>query len=449
MYRVRFAPFSLASLESLGLRGVFVRVHNGQEPNDTNGVGLMREILLRTFPIFVSSVCVLNFAVRAEPAAAQDRYAEVRQRMVTDFIAAEGVQDRRVLQAMQTVPRHRFVRPGFARRAYEDTALAIGHSQTISPPFVVAYMTEAIEPQPDDKVLEIGTGSGYQAAVLAELVKDVYTIEIVEPLAKSAEKLLDELDYENVHVRAGDGYKGWPEAAPFDKIIVTCSPEKVPQPLVDQLAEGGRMIIPLGERYQQTFYLFRKEDGKLVSERLIPTLFVPMTGISEENREQKPDPARPEIVNGSFEDDANEDGKADGWHYQRQTELVEGDAKDGTRFLRLSTEDVGSLSQTLQGMAIDGREVPAIRLVASARPNNLRIGPNAQRKPGLFVVFYDSIRKEIGGVGLGPFSGTEDWRTYAKTFRVPRDAREAIVRVGLNGGTGMLDIDAISLEAVR
>ena len=200
-------------------------------------------------------------------------------------------------------------------------ALPIGNGQTISPPFVVASMTEAIDPQPNDRVLEIGTGSGYQAAVLSPLVKDVYTIEIVDDLSKRATRVLKRLHYDNVHTRSGDGYKGWPEAAPFDKIIVTCSPEKVPQPLVDQLREGGLMVVPVGERYQQTLYLMRKTKGELKSEALRATLFVPMTGTAEEQRKVKPDPAKPQIINGSFEETtktADGDDEATGWHYQRQ-----------------------------------------------------------------------------------------------------------------------------------
>src|SRR5262249_14529648 len=170
--------------------------------------------------------------------------------MVEVDLAREGITNKAVLDALREVPRHAFVDPLDHHRAYIDQALPIGHKQTISPPFIVAYMTQAIDPQPGDRVLEIGTGSGYQAAVLAHLVRDVHTIEIVEPLGKEAAARLKQLGYANVHVRVGDGYKGWPEAAPFDKILVTCSPEAVPQPLVEQLREGGKMIVPLGQRYQ-------------------------------------------------------------------------------------------------------------------------------------------------------------------------------------------------------
>ena len=163
-------------------------------------------------------------------------------------------------------------------------------------------MTEAIDPQPTDSVLEIGTGSGYQAAVLSPLVKDVYTIEIVEPLSKRATRTLKRLGIrQRAHARRRR-LQRLARAAPFDKIIVTCSPEKVPQPLVDQLREGGLMVIPVGERYQQTLYLMRKTDGKLKSEALRATLFVPMTGEAEEQRKVKPDPKNPQIVNGSFEE---------------------------------------------------------------------------------------------------------------------------------------------------
>ncbi len=158
--------------------------------------------------------------------------------------------------------RHEFIPRSQRDKAYFDMALPIGDAQTISSPFIVAWMTEAIDPQPTDKVLEIGTGSGYQAAVLSSLAAEVYSIEIVRPLGEKAAEVLEDLGYKNVHVRVGDGFQGWPEHAPFDKIIVTCSPESVPQPLIDQLREGGQMIIPVGQRYQQTLYLLTKQDGK-------------------------------------------------------------------------------------------------------------------------------------------------------------------------------------------
>ena len=163
-----------------------------------------------------------------------------------------------------------------AADAYQDGPLPIGYDQTISQPYIVAFMTEQLRLRPGDRVLEIGSGSGYQAAILAELVADVYTIEIVEPLAKTAEATLQRLGYKNVHLKVGDGYKGWPEEAPFDAIIVTCAPDKVPQPLVDQLKDGGCMVIPVGERFAQQLYLLEKKNGQLKESVTLPVRFVPM-----------------------------------------------------------------------------------------------------------------------------------------------------------------------------
>ena len=186
----------------------------------------------------------------------------------------------RVRAALGRVPRHEFVPERYRDEAYEDRPLPIGHGQTISQPYIVAFMTEKLEPQPTDRVLEIGTGSGYQAAVLAELVAQVYTIEIVEALALRAPADLQRLGYTNVMVRAGDGHQGWPEAAPFDAIIVTCAPEKVPLPLTEQLKDGGRMIIPIGAIGEQKLVLLRKRGQRLEQTAVLSVRFVPMTGTS-------------------------------------------------------------------------------------------------------------------------------------------------------------------------
>lgn len=207
-----------------------------------------------------------------------DHYQILRNTMVKDQLEARDIQNQLVLQSMRKVPRHQLV-PGNVRHlAYEDSPLPIGHGQTISQPYMVAYMTEAIDPKPTMKVLEIGTGSGYQAAVLGEIVAEVYTIEIIEALGKKAEKDLAELGYKNVHVRVGDGYQGLPEQAPFDAIIVTAAPEKVPQPLIDQLKEGGKMIIPVGPPANvQELRLLEKKNGKIRTSYLFPVRFVPFT----------------------------------------------------------------------------------------------------------------------------------------------------------------------------
>jgi len=218
----------------------------------------------------------------AQKSKTDDAFQEARKRMVETQIRARGVKDARVLKAMEKVPRHRFVPEHLWDEAYFDEPLPIGYGQTISQPYVVAYMTEQLGLTGDEKVLEIGTGSGYQAAILAELAKEVYTIEIIPELGKRAAEVLKELGYENVHVRIGDGYRGWPEAAPFDAIILTAAPDHVPQPLLDQLKVGGRMILPLGDFYQDLVLITKTEKG-IKKERKIPVRFVPMTGEAEKH----------------------------------------------------------------------------------------------------------------------------------------------------------------------
>jgi protein-L-isoaspartate(D-aspartate) O-methyltransferase len=345
---------------------------------------------------------------------------------------------------MRSTPRHEFVLGKWKSQAYFDAALPIGESQTISPPYVVAYMTEKLEPQPSDRVLEIGTGSGYQAAVLSPLVKEVYTIEIVDRLAERAAQRLKRLKYNNVHVRSGDGYAGWPEAAPFDKIIVTCSPEAIPKPLVDQLAEGGTMIIPVGERYQQNLYRVTKHAGDLVNEPLQATLFVPMTGEAEGQREVLPDPMNPKIVNGDFEEVFGKNKWPVGWHYLRNLRTKEDEG--GNRYVSFSNSTPGKPTRALQGIALDGRTVPAVRLSARVRATNLKPNPADGQFPAIVLTFYDQRRAVLENHILGPWQATFNWRAEVRDFRVPPTCREAIVRLGLLGGLGKLDVDDVRLE---
>ena len=201
-----------------------------------------------------------------------------REAMVEQQIRQRGVTDARVLDAMRSVPRERFVPSELRAQAYEDGPLPIGSGQTISQPYIVAYMTEALGVAPSHKVLEVGTGSGYQAAVLSELVRDVYTIEIIPELARRAEGVLRELTRNNVHIRAGDGYAGWPEQAPFDRIMVTAAPEEIPRPLVEQLAAGGRLVAPVGAQGgPQWMTIVEKTTNGVVEKRTIPVQFVPFT----------------------------------------------------------------------------------------------------------------------------------------------------------------------------
>ena len=229
-------------------------------------------IFLLFFPFFFISVAGIS-----------QNYELQRKEMVAKQIRSRGVNDPKVLDALRTIPRHMFVPDEYKNFAYEDRPLPIGHGQTISQPYIVGLMTDLLDLNPDDKVLEVGTGSGYQAAVLAHLVNNVYSIEIVEPLAESAQQVFTRLEYQNIHTKVGDGYKGWPDKSPFDAIIVTCSPSHIPQPLIDQLAEGGKIIIPVGERFTQELVLATKKNGKLRKKDVIPVRFVPMKDPAGEN----------------------------------------------------------------------------------------------------------------------------------------------------------------------
>ncbi len=228
---------------------------------------------MKKYPVSAIFVILLLFS------CFQDDYTRQRHRMVDEQIESRGVTHEATLEAMRNVPRHRFVPEPMQAYAYDDRPLSIGHSQTISQPYIVGLMTASVEPDADDKVLEIGTGSGYQAAILSEIVKEVYTIEIVPALASRAKRVFYELKYENIHAMQGDGYAGWPSEAPFDAIIVTAAPEEVPQPLLDQLKEGGKMIVPVGPISRvQVLKLITKKNGKIKERDLLPVRFVPFTG---------------------------------------------------------------------------------------------------------------------------------------------------------------------------
>jgi protein-L-isoaspartate(D-aspartate) O-methyltransferase len=400
------------------------------------------------------TICLLAVALgAAAPSAAQSQgplaMQQARNQMVDEEIVAAGVKNERVIRAMRDTPRHEFVALTHRRQAYFDMALPIGESQTISPPFVVAYMTEALDPQPTDRVLEIGTGSGYQAAVLSPLVKEVYSIEIVPALGQNAARVLKRLRYDNVQTKVGDGFLGWAEHAPFDKIIVTCSPEMVPQPLVTQLREGGRMVIPVGERYQQTLYVMKKVDGKLVREALQPTLFVPMTGAAEQGRAVLPDPANPTVGNGGFEQTLGDPPIAAGWHYQRQMKLVGVEAPEGQSYALFSNTEPGRGSHALQGLAVDGRQAGRLEVAFMVRGQDVRPDPATRQMPMLVITFYDENRATVGQGGVGGWRGSFAWQRESRIVDVPAKAREAIVRIGLLGATGELAFDAIEIKAVR
>ncbi len=213
------------------------------------------------------------------PSPAADRYAEERSKMVKFQLMGRDITDKDVLAAMERVPRHEFVPEEYRSQAYADHPLPIGYGQTISQPYIVALMTQLLELRPTDKVLEIGTGSGYQAAILAELCKEVYTVEIIKELAEQAEKRLKRLGYTNIHVKHADGYYGWEEHAPYDAIIVTAAPDHIPPPLIAQLKDGGRMVIPVGPPGgYQTLWLVKKSGEQIITRNITGVIFVPLTG---------------------------------------------------------------------------------------------------------------------------------------------------------------------------
>ncbi len=406
---------------------------------------------IRLVAIAMLGIVTVMMSAIPDPAEAQlaDYYRRLRVQMVEVAVKGAGVKDERVLRAMLETPRHEFV-PAKIRKtqSYLDAGIPIGEKQTISSPFIVAYMTESLDPQPTDKVLEIGTGSGYQAAVLSPLVAEVYSIEIVESLGKRAAKVLEKLGYENVFTKIGDGYQGWPEHAPFDKIIVTCSPEDIPRPLIDQLKEGGLIVVPMGERHQQTLYLMEKQNGEMVRKALRPTLFVPMTGTAEEQRRVLPDPTKPELLNGDFEEGVDESGFVKGWYYQRQLELVEDkDAPGGTHYVQFENSVPGQLAHVMQAFSIDGQKVPVVVFSTSFSSDSVMPGPRPRDLPVAMLSFYDAQREELALIELGPYSGTNGWLHQSKTVRVPIATREAIVRIGMFGAIGTARFDRVSVKA--
>ena len=233
--------------------------------------------VLNGFIYALLMLALLSCTQKQDRSVQSDTYKKLRKRMVERQIVARGVKDAKVIAAMKTVPRHLFVPAGLRGNAYEDRPLSIGWEQTISQPYIVAFMTEQLGVKPGDRVLEIGTGSGYQAAVLAQIADSVFTIEIIPELAQKAQETLRELNYKNIIVRNGDGYHGWKEKAPFDAIIVTAAPPKIPPLLLEQLQNGGKMILPVGEYVQELVVVHKTERG-MEMQNVLPVRFVPMTG---------------------------------------------------------------------------------------------------------------------------------------------------------------------------
>jgi protein-L-isoaspartate(D-aspartate) O-methyltransferase len=373
-------------------------------------------------------------------------FAERRERLIQEILIPNGITDTRVLQAIRKTDRHEFVSPEHRDQAYFDYSLPIGSSQTISSPYIVAIMTQELDLQENHKVLEIGTGSGYQAAVLSPLAKEVYSIEIVEALGKQAREVFDKLGYQNVFTKIGDGFLGWPEHAPFDRIIVTCSPESVPEPLVEQLVEGGLMVIPVGERYQQMLYLLRKREGKLQQEALRPTLFVPMTGKAEEGRQVQADPANPRLINESFNEATLVGGDVPGWYYQRGLTWRPSSEGSTEHVIEFENDVRGRPTHLLQGVALDGRMVSRVRLSCKVMTQNVIPGLDQTELPVVALRLYDENRDLLQTHFLGPFLSGRGWREENRIFRIPPEAREAIISIGLFGATGKAVFDFVRLE---
>jgi len=399
-----------------------------------------------------TGIILASIAVNIVSAQTRAEFEQRRNKLIDEVLVPAGITDQRVLGAMRSTPRHEFVPRDLRDKSYLDMSLPIGSQQTISPPLVVSQMTLALDPQPSDNVLEVGTGSGYQSAVLSPLVKNVYSIEIVEALGRKGKATLDRLGYKNVHTKIGDGYVGWPEHAPFDKIIVTCSPENLPQPLIDQLADGGRLVVPVGERYSQTLYVFVKRGNTLEKEALLPTLFVPMTGRAEQAREQKPDPANPRLFNGSFEEEPNykSDGGQPGWFYERLVvRRADAKAPHGSHYVEFRNSEPNLDGHLMQGFAIDGRQVRRLEVSGLVKTENVVGGQHPDQSPHIVVTLYDDQRRELEHLLIGPFRGTSDWRQERKTFTIPRETREGLCRIGLFGATGVAAFDKLEVKKAQ
>lgn len=406
---------------------------------------------MRCWTILGSTACgmllLMSQILMAQP---NDAYSAARARLVETVLKGGGITNQRVLDAVGNTMRHEFVPVEFRKQAYYDKALPIGQSQTISSPYIVAVMTQELDPQPNERVLEIGTGSGYQAAVLSPLVKDVYSIEIVKELGEKATKVLQRLGYKNVHTKIGDGYQGWAEYAPFDKIIVTCSPENVPQPLVDQLTEGGLLIIPVGERYQQTLMRMRKKGDVLEKEALRPTLFVPMTGAAEDARKVQADPANPTLINGDFEETPLKTGDVPGWYYQRgMVWNADSRSPSGEHYVSFSNDEPGTPTTLLQGFAIDGAVVRKLKISGFVRTQNVTMGQANDEWPAITIQFFDAKRERLALNWIGPFKGTTAWLEKDKEFDVPINTKEAILSIGLFGALGRVSYDNIRITPIK
>lgn len=392
------------------------------------------------------AVCALSPAAWSQPVGNEQTYDQAREHMARVELPQGGIHNKDVLDAMAAVPRELFLPLKKRRLAYLNMALPIGEGQYTPPPFVIASLTEQLDPQPNDKILEVGTGCGYHSAVLSRLAAEVYTVEIFPELAKDARRTFKRLKYKNTHVKIGDGFEGWPEHAPYDRMLVKCSPESVPAPLIKQLKDGGRMVIPVGEHFQQTLYVFEKQRGKLVPVTLQPTLFVPMEGKAEFLRKRK-DPPVPQIVGGSFEKLLGQTRQPEGWFYLHQARVVDDRlAPAGQKALLFENAIPGQASMALQGFALDGRKVRVLQVDFAVKVEGVTRGQTLNQLPKLKVSFFDEKREPLEVRQVGGWFLSFDWTRDSARFAVPEQARSALLQIGLFGATGKCWFDDIRVK---
>lgn len=393
-----------------------------------------------------------------------------------ELVLQDGLENDLVLSAMMRIPREKFLPQNKKSGAYRDVAIPIGCSRMDYSPYITAYCISQLDPAPDDKVLEIGTGCGYASAVLSLLVREVHTVEFHATLSKKANQSLKKIGIKNVYGKIGDGFQGCPEQAPFDKIIVWGAVEDIPESLIDQLKEGGRMVVSVGEKYQQTLYLCRKKNGELKKETLPPTFFTSMPGEAESRRILLADPKNPSILGGDFEHYYGETRLPYGWYHVKNARILQGpDAPNGTNYMRFEVEPEYTIvhdphemedsygeppeqfvpsaektAQIVQSFAIDGKTVSRVKFGVFLRAENIQpLDPQNPPKGTIVLAFYGEDREVLQCVQLASVYGSFNWKPFSTEIPVPRKTLEADLYIGLFQNAGRLDIDAVSLERTR
>ncbi len=398
-----------------------------------------------------TSLCLTLWLMSFQPAAAQSglrELLEARRRMVNEEISAQGIENERLLTAMREVPREQFLPLSKRNLAYLNVAVTYGDGHIILPPLVTAHLIEQVDPQKNDKVLVIGSGSGYSTALLSRMCREVDAVEIDPVVAKSAEETLARLKYTNVRMRIGDGFEGWKEHAPYQRIIVECSPENVPQPLVDQLAEGGMLLVPVGDEFDQTMHLCKKENGKLSTLSLWPTLLLPMKGKAEELRSQSDKPRDPTLLNSGFEElvPQTKDVPA-AWVYVRQGRAIaDRSCPEGNNSMSFTNVTPGVVATAIQAFPVDGKKISELGIACKVWGMDIRPGQTRQQLPRVEVRFFDEKRRLVGGDWMGGWNMSFTWIKKDHVFAVPRLAKFAVIRIGLGGATGEIKFDDFKLE---